>query len=279
MSEIVWSDALATGIAPIDNDHKVLVDLLNQVRRCRGDAEERAVLGTVLKSLDDYTVFHFRREEALQEGCGFPGFLPHRERHRDFEAKVRAYREAYVAGTGNISAGQLSEFLEGWLVGHIQGEDMRFVDAVRTNPDVVASIEKLSFGGETNPTDGGALNILVIDDNPNFRRVLLTILTAIGLKDVAVAASGEEAIHQIGFRPYDMILCDFLLQGMNGLELVRSLRATPNGKNAYVAMVTGYATDGFDAQAQEAGANEVLVKPVSPRGLAETARRAATAKG
>lgn len=278
MNEIVWSDTLATGIAPIDNDHKVLVDLLNQVRRCRGDAEERAVLGTVLKSLDDYTIFHFRREEALQEGCGFPGFLPHRERHRDFEAKVRAYREAYVAGTGNISAAQISEFLESWLVGHIQGEDMRFAEMARANPAVVASIEKLSFGSEENEASNAALNILVIDDNPNFRRVLLTILSAIGLKDVAVAASGEEAIHQISFRPYDMVLCDFLLQGMNGLELVRRLRAAPNGQKTYVAMVTGYATDGFDVQAQEAGANEVLVKPVSPRALAETARRAATAK-
>ena len=81
MAKVQWKPELETGIPFVDADHRVLVGLLNQVDENIAQFEETATLGSVLNALNDYTLYHFAREEAMLMACGYTGLDEHRNTH------------------------------------------------------------------------------------------------------------------------------------------------------------------------------------------------------
>ena len=116
-----------------------------------------------------------------------------------------------------------------------------------------------------------ALDILIVDDNASMRALLTRVLSAAGASDIRTACDGREALEQLAARPARLILLDQSMPGMSGLELAQHVRANAEapGATARIVMLSGHADAAHLAAARAAGADEVLVKPVSPRVLLE----------
>lgn len=127
---ILWTTDLSTGIDVIDNQHKRIVDYINQL----GDAikqRNRISVGSVLDELVDYTVSHFAFEESLQEEAGYLYAKPHKAVHEMFIKRVAKYQEKHNAGED--VAPQLHGMLSTWLIHHIKRDDMAYVSEVKAS--------------------------------------------------------------------------------------------------------------------------------------------------
>ncbi|QNM98551.1 PAS domain-containing protein [Chitinimonas koreensis] len=114
----------------------------------------------------------------------------------------------------------------------------------------------------------GGRRVLVVDDNASARDILLLMVRDFGM-DAAAAASGPaalEAVRQAATRgrPFELVLMDWRMPGMDGLEAARLIRG--DGVLPYVPavlMVTAYARDDLLKRANSLGLNGVLIKPVT----------------
>ncbi len=113
--------------------------------------------------------------------------------------------------------------------------------------------------------------ILVVDDDKAFRVATAALLQDEGYT-VQVAASGAEASHRIAEKEYDLILSDLVMEGVNGIELLRQIK----GKNprATVIMVTGFGSIQTAVEAIRDGAYDYLTKPCNNDELLIKVRRA-----
>ena len=86
---ITFDDNLITGNKTIDTQHKELIDRIqNFLTACQnGDSKVKAI--KMLDYLDEYTDFHFKEEEKLQENVGYPGRETHHEKHEEFKRQFR----------------------------------------------------------------------------------------------------------------------------------------------------------------------------------------------
>ena len=101
--------------------------------------------------------------------------------------------------------------------------------------------------------------ILVVDDEPQIRRIMRTTLTTAGY-EVEDAKTGEEALQKVRqYRP-DLVLLDINMPGMGGLEACRELRADPN---VAIVMLTVHNTEAAKVEALDAGADDFVTKPFS----------------
>src|ERR1700690_1214896 len=99
--------------------------------------------------------------------------------------------------------------------------------------------------------------VLIVDDEPQIRRVLLTILTSQGYS-VIEARSGDEALEKIRAEHLDLILLDVNMPGRSGIETCREIRETGD---IPVIMLTVRNTERDKVHALDAGANDYVVKP------------------
>jgi DNA-binding NtrC family response regulator len=72
-------------------------------------------------------------------------------------------------------------------------------------------------------------SVLIIDDNPQVLKTLSQVLLALGVKNVTEAASGEAALEILAKRKFEVILADYRLEGMNGVEFIEKLRKSGDG--------------------------------------------------
>lgn len=99
--------------------------------------------------------------------------------------------------------------------------------------------------------------ILVIDDEPQIRRIMRTTLTGAGY-EVDDAKTGEEALDKVrGFRP-DLVLLDINMPGMGGVATCRAIRSDPN---VAIIMLTVHNTEAAKVEALDAGADDFITKP------------------
>ncbi|HLI30921.1 MAG TPA: response regulator transcription factor [Terriglobia bacterium] len=104
-----------------------------------------------------------------------------------------------------------------------------------------------------------AASILVVDDEPQIRRVMRTTLAAEGYQ-VGDARTGEQALEKLRTEAYDLVLLDVNLTGMSGLETCRAIRAS---SDAAIIMLTVRNTEKDKVGALDAGADDYVTKPFS----------------
>ena len=108
--------------------------------------------------------------------------------------------------------------------------------------------------------------ILVIDDIEDNRRILRDLLTTGGY-EVLEAETGEAGIELAAAARPDLILMDIQLPGVDGYEATRRIKADPALRPIPLIAVTSYALSGDDVKAYEAGCDDYVTKPFSPRAL------------
>jgi len=114
------------------------------------------------------------------------------------------------------------------------------------------------------------LKLLVVDDSSTMRRIIKNTLARLGYKDVLEGADGLEGWSQLDTNTdVEMLITDWNMPEMNGLELVKKVRADSRFKDLPIIMVT---TEGGKAEvitALKAGVNNYIVKPFTPQVLKE----------
>src|SRR5512143_441681 len=120
---IQWSDAMRTGVAEMDAQHRILVDTLAEAsEKLVGDADAR-LFDRITRDLLAYAIYHFSTEERLMQEYGYADAAPdaaaaHLAQHRQFSQRVVALRAEADHG-GRESRDALLTFLRDWLVNHI----------------------------------------------------------------------------------------------------------------------------------------------------------------
>lgn len=127
---MTWDDALSVGVEEIDNQHKKLIAILNELHHAKAAGKGDATLKSVLRELVDYTHTHFAYEESLFATHGYPQEAEHVKAHVALKAQVVAFGEAFESGKASLSA-DLFMFLRNWLNGHIRGNDRRYTPFFR----------------------------------------------------------------------------------------------------------------------------------------------------
>ena len=109
------------------------------------------------------------------------------------------------------------------------------------------------------------LRVLVVDDNIHMRKLVTTILQAFGVTQIAEADSADRAWQSLRDTNPDVIVLDWVMEGMSGVDLVRMIRSNPQAPNPFVPviMLTGHTSMDHVRQARDAGVNEFIAKPVS----------------
>jgi PAS domain S-box-containing protein len=137
------------------------------------------------------------------------------------------------------------------------------------------SAVQAATGKEPGRFDGGGARILLVEDNLTNQQVALGILSKFGLR-TDTALNGAEAIQALGSVTYDLVLMDVLMPVMDGMEATRRIRsgesAASHPRIPIVAM-TAQAMGGDRERCLEAGMDDYVSKPVSPRALADVLSR------
>ena len=111
------------------------------------------------------------------------------------------------------------------------------------------------------------MKVLVADDSSTMRKIILRSLQAVGITDIAEAADGTEAVAIFKPGEFDMVLTDWNMPGMTGLEVLQAIRAQDT--KIPVIMVTTEAEKSRVLQAIQAGVTDYLVKPFTADTLRE----------
>jgi hemerythrin len=126
MPLMTWTDKLSVGVGVIDEDHKKLVGMVNELYDAMQAGQGRDSLGRILNGLVQYTKFHFAREEKFFAQTGYPAAVPHKQEHDALTRQVLDVQQKYAAGATATLSLDVMQFLKNWLVNHIQGSDQKY---------------------------------------------------------------------------------------------------------------------------------------------------------
>lgn len=112
-------------------------------------------------------------------------------------------------------------------------------------------------------------NVLVVDDSPTMRRMVVSSLRPLKRIHPSEAGSGLEAIEQLAVKAVDLMVLDLNMPDMHGMEVIDFVRRHRAYKDIPIVVLTTKGEEESRAKALEAGANRYLTKPFNPTNLAE----------
>ncbi len=109
--------------------------------------------------------------------------------------------------------------------------------------------------------------ILIVDDSATTRRIIRSMLQGAGYRNFDEAADGGEALVLLRSRNYALVICDWMMVPMSGLDLLVAMRASPALRFTPFVMATAKAKRRFASVARDHGATRYLEKPFQPSEL------------
>jgi hemerythrin len=125
MPLITWSNSLSVNVLAMDQEHKRLVGIVNDLHAAMKEGKGNEVVGKTLDDLVEYVKKHFADEETLLAARKYPGLLGQQRAHAKLTEQVLAYQSRFRGGGALITV-ELMQFLKQWLVDHIQGMDKEY---------------------------------------------------------------------------------------------------------------------------------------------------------
>ena len=130
-----WNEALATGIATIDSQHKELFKRINNLVLAIKQHRCRSEIDSTLKFLDDYARVHFSEEQNHMRESGYPGLAEQIESHKQYLAALAGLKEEAslprVSGSSYDLSATTNQVVVDWIVDHILKLDMKFGEFLR----------------------------------------------------------------------------------------------------------------------------------------------------
>jgi two-component system, chemotaxis family, chemotaxis protein CheY len=134
-------------------------------------------------------------------------------------------------------------------------------DAQATHPSV---------GGHSLPLDFASISFLIVDDQPFTRRLVRSMLHGFGCREVYESANGAEGLEVARTTKPNIIITDLIMPDFDGLRFIKMVKAPSAATNRIpIIVLSGYLTKTAALAATESGADELVVKPVSPKALYE----------
>ena len=118
---------------------------------------------------------------------------------------------------------------------------------------------------------GPAMRFILVDDSSTMRKIQRRTLEKIGYKDIFEADDGISALEMMANKPPDVVITDWNMPNMNGLELVKKIRET--NATIPIIMVTTEAEKTKVIEAIKAGISDYLIKPFTPEGLSDKIKK------
>lgn len=125
MALIEWTENFSVKIKEIDDQHKMLVSLINSLHQALVDGEGNNHVEEIISGLVEYTENHFKTEENFFEEFDYPEKDAHKQEHIDFVRKVSIFKTEFENKEVMLTI-EVLEFLSSWLQDHILGEDMKY---------------------------------------------------------------------------------------------------------------------------------------------------------
>ena len=113
------------------------------------------------------------------------------------------------------------------------------------------------------------MRFLIVDDSSTMRRIIINTLNKLGYKECHEAANGREGVERLASTPVDMVITDWNMPEMSGIDFIRAVRANDATKALPVLMVTTNAAEDDIVEALKAGVNNYVVKPFTPDTIKE----------
>lgn len=139
MKPIEWYDKLTIDNGLIDEDHHILLDIINEFRAEVGHFKSSDDAMATLESLKLYSEQHFRREEELQRAAKFPYREAHHSEHLLLIQKLEIMMQETSAASGEylntVMGEKIGQFLKIWLMEHVLDSDLRmkpYVEKMRS---------------------------------------------------------------------------------------------------------------------------------------------------
>lgn len=123
---VTWKDSYALGMIEIDEQHRMLFEIMNNMWQAIVHNEKQSAMVDILQSLELYTVRHFAEEELFMKSFDYPNFDKHILLHQHFIQKIANEKERVARG--EKPSLDLLHFLRDWLLNHIQVQDKHYAD-------------------------------------------------------------------------------------------------------------------------------------------------------
>ena len=125
MSYVTWEQKFELGIGSIDGDHKKLVSIMDELLVALSQGKGRDVVEPTIKKLEDYTLFHFRREEFFLKCAKYSELEGHTVEHSRFVERLKELKTKNQQQDSTVAI-ELMKFLKDWLINHIQVTDRKY---------------------------------------------------------------------------------------------------------------------------------------------------------
>lgn len=126
MAFIAWDRNMSVGIHDLDEDHRKVFELINELHEAIMAGHKREILEAVLDRLMEYTMTHLEREEEMLKQTGYADLIEHQEQHRRMVRRVQDVRGRFDDGSVAQLSLELRSFLQNWWILHIQGVDKKY---------------------------------------------------------------------------------------------------------------------------------------------------------
>ena len=125
MALIEWKDSFSVGVSELDNDHRYLLDLINQLHDAKERKQGTAVVAEILVKLRDHVANHAVREEALMERIGYPETTAHKHSHANAVASIERLISINQNSHSDDTVRQVLDFMKAWFATHVICTDMK----------------------------------------------------------------------------------------------------------------------------------------------------------
>ncbi len=132
MAAIRWKDTYNVGISIIDEQHKALIAIVNELYEAQQLGTTQSIISNVLDKLNDYSLYHFNMEEGMQLNCHYAQLEEHKKEHAFFIDKIKNLKTDLAKNNLLLSLKTL-DFLKDWTIQHILGSDKEFADYLRVS--------------------------------------------------------------------------------------------------------------------------------------------------
>jgi len=149
MSEL-WDDTLSVGVQAIDDDHRILLGLISELRQAKRDPHAEDSVGTYIDMLSQYADYHLARKENMMAAVNYPDIDDHRGSHDELRRRCSDFVRRYRDESESVAFSELEAFLVEWWMRHIAIEDRAYKPYVAGDTNAEEAANAVPFPG--NPT-------------------------------------------------------------------------------------------------------------------------------
>ncbi len=115
--------------------------------------------------------------------------------------------------------------------------------------------------------------VLVVEDTDGMRRIIKSVLKDFGYKDIREASNGKEGLAQVKSGGFGLVIADWNMPEMTGIEMLRAIRADPSLSDLPVVMLTARKEEIHKQEAENVGVSGYVVKPFTQKSLSDTLQK------